>query len=84
MPGNPDEFGHEAHERCDECLIRMLHERDDKLQPEERYGNGEDAVDERLQPALISCLKLDLRLCEFGFHLFFGHIPSCVVTSYWR
>ena len=49
----------------------MLHEWDHKLQPEERYGDGEDAVDERLQAALISCLKLNLRLCEFGFHKLF-------------
>jgi hypothetical protein len=62
----------------------VLHERDDKLQPEERYGDGEDAIDERLQPALISCLKLDLRLCKFRSHQFFGHIRSCVVTSYGR
>ena len=79
-----DEFTYDAHERCDECLIRMLHEPDEKLRPEERHGDGEDAVDERLQPALISRLKLHLRLCEFRFHLFFGHIRSCVVTSYWR
>jgi hypothetical protein len=79
-----DEFTYDAHEQCDECLIRMLHERDDKLRPEEPHGDGEDAVEERLQPALISRLKLHLRLCEFQFHLFFGHILSCVVTSYWR
>jgi len=26
----------------------MLHERDDKLHPEECYGDGEDGIDERL------------------------------------
>ena len=60
----------------------MLRERDDKLQPEERYGDGEDAVDERLQAALISCLKLHLRLCEFGFRRLFGHTLS--LASYRR
>ena len=59
-----DEFTYDAHERCDECLIRMLHERDEKLRPEEHHGDGEDAVDERLQPALISRLGPMMLKCK--------------------
>ena len=42
---------------------------DDTAAKEKTYA----AVDECLQAALISCLKLDLRLREFGFHPLFGH-----------
>jgi hypothetical protein len=42
----------------------MLHERDEKLRPEEHHGDGEDAVDERLQPALISRLGPMMLKCK--------------------
>jgi|BarGraIncu00431A_1022009.scaffolds.fasta_scaffold09060_3 hypothetical protein len=48
----------------------MLYDRYDHPQPEERYGNGEDGVDERLLASLVPRLKLDLRLSELFCWLF--------------